>query len=180
MNVHKADSGGFAVAAVVYGNGGDAAVAALWQVASRLQQAGLRVAGLLNPLDKNGRHIKGEIVALNDGRRFRIFQNLGPGAQGCTLDGGALSAAGAVIREAMDSGPHVVLINKFGQAETDNRGLIAEFVLAAEAGVPVLTTVEQRFLEHWRAFSGSLGGELAADADAIIAWYQSVCGKEGA
>ena len=101
---------------------------------------------------------------------FSIFQNLGSGSSGCKLDGGRLAAAGAVVRDAVQAQADLVFINKFGHAEIENRGLLAEYLAAAAAGIPVLTTLPCAYLNDWRNFCGGEGVELAADADAITAW----------
>lgn len=169
--------GGFTVAAVAYGDEGDAAAAALWQAVRAVQADGRRVAGLLNPLDAQGRHLNGEVASVADGRRFPIFQNLGSGASGCKLDAGALADAGAVIREAVERGADLVVINKFGHAETENRGLLAELLAAAAAGIPVLTGVHSKYLPQWRHFSDGLGTELPPDGHTVAAWARQAAAR---
>lgn len=167
----------YAVAAVVYADEGDAAANALWQAVCRLQKDGWQIAGLLNPIDGEGKHCNAELVSVTDGRRFSIFQNLGSGAAGCKLDAGALTAAGSVIREAVADGADLVAINKFGHAEIENRGLLSEYLAAVSLGLPVLTTVHSKYLPDWRHFSGSLGGELPADADAVVTWARQALSR---
>lgn len=170
MSNHMEQRSDYAIAAVVYADEGDAAITALWQAVRQLQQDGWRVAGLLNPIDDNGRHCNSELASVADGRRFPIFQNLGRHADGCKLDSGALATAGSVIREAIEEGVDLVVINKFGHAEINNRGLLSEYLAAVSCGIPVLTTLHSKYLPDWRSFSGGLGGELPADSDAILAW----------
>lgn len=167
----------YTVAAVVYDDAGDAAAAALWQLVRHLQKNGRRIAGLLNPVDQQGRHDHSVLVSVADPRRFPIFQALGSGAGGCKLDAGALAAAGAVIREAVADGADLVVINKFGHAEIRNRGLLSEHLAAASGGIPLITAVHRKYLPDWRQFSGSLGAELPADADALAAWFRQPAGK---
>ena len=64
----------------------------------------------------------------------------------------------------------MVFINKFGHAEIENRGLLAEYLAAAAAGIPVLTCLHRNHLADWRDFCGGEGVELAVDADAAAAW----------
>ncbi|OHR39570.1 molybdenum ABC transporter ATP-binding protein [Neisseria sp. HMSC064F04] len=162
----------YAIAAVVYADEGDAAITALWQAVRRLQQDGWRVAGLLNPIDNEGKHSNSELASVADNRRFSIFQNLGHYSSGCKLDAGALAAAGSVIREAIAEGTDLVVINKFGHAEIDNRGLLSEYLAAISSGIPVLTTLQSKYLPDWRSFSGEAGGELPADTDTVLDWIK--------
>ena len=142
----------YAIAAVVYADEGDAAITALWQAVRRLQQDGWRVAGLLNPIDNEGKHSNSELASVADNRRFSIFQNLGNHSSGCKLDAGALAAAGSVIREAIAEGTDLVVINKFGHAEIDNRGLLSEYLAAISSGIPVLTTLQSK--TDWEIYKG--------------------------
>ena len=142
----------YAIAAVVYADEGDAAITALWQAVRRLQQDGWSVAGLLNPIDNEGKHSNSELASVADNRRFSIFQNLGNHSSGCKLDAGALAAAGSVIREAIAEGTDLVVINKFGHAEIDNRGLLSEYLAAISSGIPVLTTLQSK--TDWEIYKG--------------------------
>ncbi|WP_255265277.1 DUF2478 domain-containing protein [Neisseria sicca] len=153
----------YAIAAVVYADEGDAAITALWQAVRRLQQDGWRVAGLLNPIDNEGKHSNSELASVADNRRFSIFQNLGNHSSGCKLDAGALAAAGSVIREAIAEGTDLVVINKFGHAEIDNRGLLSEYLAAISSGIPVLTTLQSK--TDWEIYKGFAKkfSELAKD-----------------
>lgn len=160
----------FSTAAVLYSDEGDAANAALWHTAAELRRLGFRLGGLLNPLDSQGRHINSRLVSIADGVEFSIFQNLGSGSSGCKLDGGRLAAAGASVRDAIQTHADLVFINKFGHAEIENRGLLAEYLAAAAAGIPVLTTLPCDYLNDWRNFCGGEGVELAADTYTITTW----------
>ncbi|MBH5328467.1 DUF2478 domain-containing protein [Eikenella sp. S3360] len=171
----------FSTAAVIFQNDAqaDAAAAALWQAAAGLRRQGFRIGGLLNPLDGQGRHLNSRLVSLADGAEFPIFQNLGSGSSGCKLDGGKLAEAGAAVREAVQARADLVFINKFGHAEIENRGLLAEYLAAAAAGIPVLTTVHTKYLPEWRDFCGGEGAELPADSAAVIAWARNALAAIG-
>lgn len=163
----------FSIAAVVYEDEGDAAAAALWQAAAGLRGT-YRIGGLLNPLDGQGRHINSRLVSLADGAEYDIFQNLGSGSSGCKLDGGRLAAAGMAVQAAIQNRADLVFINKFGHAEIENRGLLAEYLAAAAAGIPVITALHGKYLPQWRDFCGGEGAELPARAQAVAAWAHKV------
>lgn len=167
----------FAIAALVYDGEGDDAAAALWQAARAAQADGRRAAGLLNPLDKQGRHIKSQLVSVADGQSFEIFQQLGSGSQGCKLDGRLLAEAASVLRRAADEGADILFFNKFGHAEIENRGLNAEYLAAASAGIPVLTAVCRKYLDDWRQFCGGSGDELPPEPEAASAWARAAAGR---
>ena len=168
----------FSIAAVVHHDDGDEAAAALWAAARDLQAQGCRVAGLLNPLDENGRHIRSQLVSVADGSRYPIFQNLGSGSSGCKLDSRLLAAAATVLQRAVDDEADVLFINKFGHVEIENHGLNDEYLAAAAAGIPVLTAVHRKYLADWQRFCGGEGVELPADAQAVSAWAQTLIGVQ--
>lgn len=169
----------FSTAAVLYNDEGDAATAALWRTATELRRLGFRLGGLLNPLDSQGRHINSRLISIADGAEFAIFQDLGSGSTGCKLDGGRLAAASAAVHDAVQVHADLVFINKFGHAEIENCGLLDEYIAAAAAGIPVLTTLPHAYLEDWRNFCGGEGVELAADAPAITAWALAAIAERG-
>ena len=167
----------FAIAALVYDGEGDDAAASLWQAARAAQAAGIRAAGLLNPLDAQGRHVKSRLVSVADGQSFEIFQQLGSGSQGCKLDGGLLAEAAVVLRRAADEGADILFFNKFGHAEIENRGLNAEYLAAVSVGIPVLTAVCRKYLDDWRQFCGGAGDELPPKPEAASAWARAAAGR---
>ena len=71
---------------------------------------------------------------------------------------------------ALADGLDLIVINRFGRAESQGRGLIGCFSAAIEAGVPVLTAVRAPYDEAWRLFHGGLGQELPAEMAAVTSW----------
>lgn len=161
-------------AALVYGDGGDAAAALLWRLAAQWRAAGLHVAGVLNPVDIHGRRISSHLEEVGGGRLFAVLQDLGSGSTACCLDGGGLAEAAAAAREALADAPDVLLLNKFGHAEAENGGFRAEMLAAAGAGVPLLTRVHRRHLADWRAFAAGMAAELPLEERAAAAWLAGI------
>jgi hypothetical protein len=73
----------------------------------------------------------------------------------------------AAIADRVD----LLVINRFGRAESLGRGLLGIFTAAIEAGVPLLTAVRHPYDQAWEQFHGGFAQALAASADAIVAWY---------
>jgi hypothetical protein len=63
-----------------------------------------------------------------------------------------LSRLPAAIAEGID----LLVINRFGRAESLGRGLLGCFTAAMEAGVRVLTAVRVPYVEAWAAYHGGL------------------------
>lgn len=160
------------IAVIPYEDEGLEAIQACWQAVQQLQNQGLKVDGLLNKLDPQRGYLNDTLCAIADGREYVILQRLGESSTACRLDSVALAEASQVITQALDRGVDLVVFNKFGHAEAEGRGMINEFSRAVGESVPILTTVHQKYLEAWRSFSGELALEVAADAQALLAWAQ--------
>ncbi|MDO5666384.1 MAG: DUF2478 domain-containing protein [Alcaligenaceae bacterium] len=161
------------LAVIVFEDDGDEAVMTLWEAVEELQKRGLKVGGLLNKKDNNGGYIGEIICSISDDREYTILVNRGAGASGCRLDSVALAESSAVPREALDQGIDVLVINKFGIAEAEGRGLLAEMTRAASEGVPVLTTVHNKYADAWRSYSDELGVELFPMVEEVMVWLDA-------
>jgi hypothetical protein len=114
----------------------------------------------------------GRLRNLTDGRTFPIFQDLGPGSQGCALDASALVSAGEAVRRDIVAGCDLVVLSKFGKFEADSRsGLMPALVAGLEAGVPVITSVAPKFMDAWERFASPLFEVIPATSSAIEAWW---------
>ena len=110
------------------------------------------------------------LVDVGCGTATGISQDLGAGAQGCRLDSAALAGAVGPLLAAMDEGPDLVIVNRFGKDEAEGRGFRAVFEKACELGIPVLTVVREAYLDDWRAMTGSACNELPAHAGRLEDW----------
>ncbi|THF61945.1 DUF2478 domain-containing protein [Pseudothauera nasutitermitis] len=116
-----------------------------------------------------------ELEDVISGERFHLTQNLGSGSTACRLDPGALAGAAAAARRALDGGAQLLLFNKFGALEAAGQGLRQEMGQAVVRGTPVLTTVAERFVPDWQAFTGGRATLLRLDdLDAVQAWWQTL------
>jgi hypothetical protein len=148
--------------AAVQGDGGVQRV-----LASAVARLGVRVVGMIE--DDSG------LRSLVDGRVFPIFQDLGAGASGCSLEPAGVVAAGAQVLRDMAAGCDLVVLNKFGKLEAEmGSGLIDVFGAALVADVPVLTSVSSRFLGAWERFAAPFYCLLPADEDAVSDWWNAL------
>jgi hypothetical protein len=116
----------------------------------------------------------GYLRSITNGVLYPIFQDLGPGAEACHLDGaGAITATAAVERD-IASGCDLVLLSKFGKLEAARQGLAQAFTASIDAGVPVLTSVSPAFEKAWSSFAAPLYVVLPADIGRIEAWWHTV------
>lgn len=145
--------------------------ACLAQAVAILTARGLPLAGTVqtNP-ERLGRAVCDmDVRVLPDGPVLRISQDLGAGARGCRLDGGALEEAVAAVSQRLD-GAAALVVNKFGKQEATGRGLVPVIAEAVGRGLPVLVGVNGLNLPAFLEFAAGLAEPLPADPAAIAAW----------
>lgn len=147
----------------------------LAEVAEHLTGQGWPLAGVVQINSETGPTTRCDmdlqVLALDT--RVRISQRLGPMARGCRLDPQGLEEAVGLVERALDQGPRLLLINKFGKAELEGRGFRPVIGRALAAGVPVLTAVNQANLAGFEAFSEGMGTPLPPQAIPVINWCLS-------
>ncbi|GAB4228641.1 MAG: hypothetical protein Kow0032_09200 [Methyloligellaceae bacterium] len=146
--------------------------ALLAQVCSNLVNSGLRLGGLLQ-VSRGGAGGCATSVHTHDlrtGEAFDIWEERGSCASACRLDERGLLAASVAIEHAIADKVDLIVINRFGRAESLGRGLLDWFVRALEAGIPVLTAVREPYDEAWAGFHGGLAADLAPDVAAVCDW----------
>ena len=152
------------------------------EVAARLGAEGWPVAGVVQHNSDTGPATRCDmdlqVIALDT--RVRISQRLGPLARGCRLDQQGLEEAVGLVERALDNGPRLLIINKFGKAELEGRGFRPVIGRALAEGVPVLTAVNAANLEGFEAFSAGLGTPLPPDARAVLDWCRTRIGERAA
>ncbi|WP_319520254.1 DUF2478 domain-containing protein [uncultured Martelella sp.] len=157
----------------------DAADRILEAVARQLIATGHRVEGFIQHAEKDEGQCCGA-VALEDiatGRRWRIMQALGAHARGCRLDFNALSQAAVFAETRISTEPDLLVLNRFGKGEEQGGGLRSVFEAAFVAGVPILTSVKQPYLDGWHEFSGGLSEPLPPETDAVLQWSCEAIGE---
>ncbi|MGD9864605.1 MAG: DUF2478 domain-containing protein [Pseudodonghicola sp.] len=153
----------------------------LSELAGRLQARGLRLAGVVqsNQDCPQGQACDMDLRLLPDGPLIRISQSLGAGSSGCRLDTSALEEAVGLTGPALERGPELLMINKFGKHEAEGRGfrpLIGEALLR---GIPVLLGVNAGNLAAFLAFAGEAAEAVAPDLDSLEAWVARAGAEAG-
>jgi nucleoside-triphosphatase THEP1 len=161
------------LAAITYARGFDID-RQLVDVCADLARDGLKLGGLLQVStgERGGSCATSvHVVDLRTGEPFDIWEDRGPCAKGCRLDEGGLALAEPVIARAISDRVDLLIINRFGRAESLGRGLRRCFESALEAGIPVLTSVREPYDTAWREFHGGLGVELGCEREAVRGWF---------
>ncbi len=152
------------ITALIYTDS-DAADRALRDVAMTLMERGIRLAGLVQHNTARAGRSRCDMVLeeLASGELIGISQDRGPLARGCALDVGQLLGAMQIVRAALDTGPDLVILNKFGKTEAEGAGFRPLIAEAMEAGLPLLIAVPWRNIESWRLFTGAMAREVDLD-----------------
>ena len=158
------------IAAVISRQSGDADVV-LSELATSLRFAGWRVRGLLQEYQAAENRCQIHLINLDDGTRYPITQNLGPGSESCRLDASKIAEASGVMRRIADQGADLVIFNRFGGLESKGGGFCAEMLTLMSLGIPVLAIVSANLLTEWRTFSGNYAVELAPDITQLKRWF---------
>ncbi len=112
------------------------------------------------------------LVDALSGEVIPISQNLGRGSNSCVLDGDGLASAAVAVQRARTEGVDLLVFNKFSSRECEGKGLALEMFDAMADGVPVLTTIAERYLPRWQEMSGGVGSLLPASVPALRAWWE--------
>ncbi len=144
----------------------------LAEVAWHLVLRGHHLCGTVqfNTERQGSRHCDMDLMVLPGGPVFRISQSRGNWARGCRLDAGSLEMAAGHVAGSVDTGPDLLVINKFGKHEAEGRGFRSVIALALDRDMPVLVGLNPLNLEAFEKFSGGLATELSADFDTILKW----------
>jgi hypothetical protein len=109
---------------------------------------------------------------IRSGATFSLFQDLGAGSTACALDPGGVTEACAAVCRDIAAGCDLVLLSKFGKLEAETGGgLLAAFVAAIEADVPVLTAVSPYNMDRWDTFAAPFYEVIGASQAEIAAWW---------
>jgi len=149
----------------------------LADVAADLRGKGLDIGGVLQEAepDSDPRCLQLNVVDIRTGKAARITQERGRDAHGCKLDPRGLADISHCVTDAIKAGVDLIIINKFGRAESEGSGLLSCFAEAVTAGIPVLTTVREPYVDAWREFHGGLAVDLSATRQAIVEWCLMAC-----
>lgn len=147
----------------------DALLARVCEIATK---NGIKVGGLIQQTrgGVGGCAQSVHVVDIRSGEKFDIWEDRGPCARGCRLDERGLSVSEKILDDAIRDKVELLIINRFGRAESLGRGLVGSFVHALENGIPLITSVREPYHLAWQHFHGGFAIDLASDENAISNW----------
>jgi hypothetical protein len=157
--------------ALVYPDTGYPA-AAFEALVAHCRRHGLSLAGVLQHVSEATPDRRCDVILedLSTGLRTAIFEDRGAGASSCRLDETALTGVAVRIAFALESAPDILVLNKFGKAECEGRGLRHLIAAALDRDIPVLIGVPKSNLAAWRDFAGDLGAEIDTEVGEVELW----------
>ena len=140
-------------------------------VAARLEASGARLAGTVQTNIARADRTKCDmdLRVLPDGPVYRISEDRGAAARGCMLDHDALEQTVMDVARRLD-GADILIVNKFGKAESEGRGLVPVISDALTRGMTVLVGVNGLNLLLYLDFAVGLSAELPADEAVAVDW----------
>ena len=158
------------ICALVYDDGA-IAQDMLIRLVQGLREAGKSIAGTIqyDRARPDRRHCDMMLENLSSGENVRISEDRGPLASGCRLDRDAFARVEAAVRDTIDSGPSILIINKFGKTEIEGGGLRAVIADAIVKDIPTLVGVPSRNIVEWNKFVGEHACEARLE-DELRRW----------
>ncbi len=143
----------------------------LAEVAARLDARGWPLAGVvqLNVDVRDSDLCDMHLRILRSDRQVCISQSLGVGSTGCRLNPQGLAEAVGLV-EPLLADARLLIVNKFGKAESEGDGFRDLIGQALGQGIPVLTAVNALNRAAFDAFAGGMAEALPGDLDAILDW----------
>ncbi len=141
-----------------------------------LRTSNVRLAGALQVNAPNACSACSDmtLLDLSSGKSMEISQNLGSQSDSCRLDSERLAGFAGLLDRPFEGDIDLIILNKFGKAESEGHGLRRALSRAIESGIPVLTAVRAPYDEAWRQFHGGLAVDLPADLQQSHDWCVSV------
>jgi nucleoside-triphosphatase THEP1 len=159
------------ILAIVYSDG-LAADRLISELGYRLRDAGVKVAGIVqhNEFNPSREKCDMDVEELASGELLRVSEDRGKDARGCRLNHSALTQAAALLSQALQNDPEIIVVNKFGKLEAEGKGVRGALAEAVELGIPVLVGVPYRNIEQWRLFAGGLAEECELGSPRLQEW----------
>jgi nucleoside-triphosphatase THEP1 len=146
-----------------------------------LKVSGVKVGGLLQEevLNADGSHGHIDTIDIATGRRIVINHSTRATMKNsdCSLDVSALTETTSILRQAVDNGAELVVVEKFAAQEAKGGGLASDILEVIAAGTPLLVAVPETSFEAWQERTGGLGARLRFDEQSFHDWWATlVCG----
>ena len=144
----------------------------------RIRARGITVGGLLQRTGEphsNGR-LSIWLDDIGNGETLRLDQPRGPGAKDCIVDPDSLAHAACLLRRAVEQDSQLIVVNRFGYAESEGGGMRAEIADAVCSDAVVLIAVRKSRLDDLERFLGGACSVLPLSSASIADWVERAVG----
>ena len=138
----------------------------LLEICRQLHSLGALLGGIVQVGDRGIGSRRSSLQAID----LRTGRTSAPTSRGCRLDERGLAEAAPGILDSICAGVDLIVINRFGRAESNGGGLIPSITASLEANIPVLTVVPAPYLEAWRCFHDGLAVDLSPTIEDVLSW----------
>lgn len=140
-----------------------------------LRSRNVKIAGILQETILDGSSERTlQLRSLADEWAVPVLEKRGVAASGCRLDYNAIAQVSVRLEAVFAQGADLLILNRFGRAESEGGGLRRIYERAAMEDLPVLTAIRSEYLDAWQSFHGGLGTELPPDLSSILDWWSHV------
>lgn len=80
----------------------------------------------------------------------------------------------ARLAQALDRQPDIVVLNRFGRAECEGKGLLGALAEALDRDIPVLIATPVGLYDRWTSVSCGLAVTLSPQAASLEAWWRAL------
>jgi len=109
------------------------------------------------------------LVDIHTAEAYLVSQPMGENSKACRADTQGFARASRIFRQALEVSPDLVVSNRFGDLEVRGGGFSEELLELMSREIPFLTTVSERNMQAWLAFTGG-ATLLPADPEVVAAW----------
>ena len=101
------------------------------------------------------------LIDLSSGGSTQISESRGPEARGCHLDWAVLTDIAQAIESDLSLLPDILIINRFGRAEAEGKGMRRAIEKALTLKIPVIVGVRPAYAASWNAFHGGFAESVS-------------------
>lgn len=101
------------------------------------------------------------LIDLSSGLSTQISESRGAEARGCHLDWAALTEVAQSIESDLSLAPDILIINRFGRAEAEGKGMRGAIEKALALKIPVIVGVRPNYTASWKAFHGGIAESVS-------------------
>lgn len=155
------------ILALVYRDGRAFETLLQWAVTA-LRGRGLKLGGLIQHSIPNPHRRKCDMLLedLATGERYPISEDRGALASGCVLDTDRLLTASIAAESGLSETTDLLILSKFGKAETEGGGTRSLIAQALGLGIPILIGVPEVNRAAFETFAEGLYGTIdVSEAD---------------